>query len=65
MKFEQALQILRDGGKVRRPIMRPGDWIEGGKDRVDFLVLTSLMDFRVPMHLSGQDVFAEDWEVVE
>lgn len=55
MKFEEVLPALRDGKKVRR-----ASW-----ENKDFTLSFDDLDNSYPHSLYFNDIFADDWEIVE
>lgn len=71
MDIGQALQVLREGGRVtRRGWNGPGQWIalqvpdENSKMRKPYLYISPVDGELVPWLASQTDILASDWERV-
>ena len=66
MRFEEALKVLKDGGKVRRPCMFKQDFVTLDGEYLMIHPTTNRCDIgKLPYALVGKDILADDWEVVE
>lgn len=72
MDIGQALQVLREGGRVtRRGWNGPGQWIalqvpdENSKMRKPYLFISPVDGELVPWLASQADILATDWELVQ
>ncbi len=65
MKFEQALQAMREGKRVKRPIQYVPRTIKDGMI-VEVYKDTSGNPFYEPIYtINIWNIIAEDWEIVE
>lgn len=73
MDFCSAIGSLLLGEKIARTSWAPGAWIELDAERNSDLEPNAIMvrvkprggDVRMPMRLFTQDIFADDWALVE
>lgn len=66
MKFEEALAVLKAGGKIRRPCLFPGDFVTLESGYLFLYPSDNRCELKkAPFALVGRDLLADDWEVVE
>jgi len=64
MRFEQALQAMRDGKKIKRDVWSDGSYAFASDESGEMDARLVIRKHDCPFALSTTDIFAEDWEVV-
>lgn len=65
MKFEEALSLMREGKKVKRPCMLQKLAITETEGRKQHIFIYHKHYGFIPYKADSDDILSEDWEVVD
>lgn len=64
MRFEEALEAMREGKKVKRPCMLQKLVITETEGRKQHILIYHKCYGFIPYKADSDDILAEDWEIV-